>query len=208
MFETMKQKGKKATMLAATLLVIAGSVQGQLQTGPGWPWTPSNEQPADSATSPADSTIPPADSAANDVIENLIHDMNVNTTEVRRVGGNAAALAALKPLQYNPGQTTQVMAGVGTYRGQTAGALGVAHYTSQNLMYHAGMSLGGAHSIMANGGITIGFGPGKTAQREDSKVDMLQKTVDRLLSENAQVKAENAQIKVALQDIYAKLNNK
>ena len=37
---------------------------------------------------------------------------------------------------------------------------------------------------------------------------MLQKAVDRLISENAEIKAENAQVKAALQDIYAKLNNK
>lgn len=196
MLEIMKQKGKKATMLAAALLLITGVVHGQIQTQPDPGMQPSPPPAA-----------PPADPAA-DIMTGLIHDVNANKTEVRKVGGNAAALAALKPLQYNAGQTTQIMAGVGTYRGQTAGALGVAHYTSQNLMYHAGVSLGGAHSFMGNAGVTLGFGPGATAQTESSKVDMLQKAVDRLISENAEIKAENAQIKVALQDMYAKLNNK
>ena len=196
MLEIMKQKGKKATMLAAALLVITGVVHGQILTRPGGD---------DNGTYyPPD---PPAD-PRDAFMFGLIHDVNANRTEVRKVGGNAAALAALKPLQYNAGQTTQIMAGVGTYRGQTAGALGVAHYTSQNLMYHAGVSLGGAHSFMGNAGVTLGFGPGETAQTESSKVDMLQKAVDRLLSENAEIKAENAQVKAALQDIYAKLNNK
>lgn len=192
MLEIMKQKGKKATMLAATLLVITGVVHGQILTRPG---------------GDDNGTYYPPDPAA-DIMTGLIHDVNANKTEVRKVGGNAAALAALKPLQYNAGQTTQIMAGVGTYRGQTAGALGVAHYTSRNLMYHAGVSLGGAHSFMGNAGVTLGFGPGETARTESSKVDMLQKAVDRLLSENAEIKAENAQIKAALQDIYSKLNNK
>ena len=187
MLEIMKQKGKKATMLAAALLLITGVVHGQIQTCPG---AEKNEF--------VDAI--PVDSTAD--------FMTANKTEVRKVGGNAAALAALKPLQYNAGQTTQIMAGVGTYRGQTAGALGVAHYTSQNLMYHAGVSLGGAHSFMGNAGVTLGFGPGATAQTESSKVDMLQKAVDRLIAENAEIKAENAQIKVALHDMYAKLNNK
>ena len=196
MLEIMKQKRKKATMLAAALLVITGVVHGQIQTQPDPGMQPSPPPAA-----------PPADPAA-DLMTGLIHDVNANRTEVRKVGGTVAALAALKPLQYNAGQTTQIMAGVGTYRGQTAGALGVAHYTSQNLMYHAGVSLGGAHSFMGNAGVTLGFGPGATAQTESSKVDMLQKTVDRLISENAEIKAENAQVKAALQDIYAKLNNK
>ena len=181
MLEIMKQKGKKATMLAAALIVITGVVHGQYQDGPGFgPNEPTPPAPV--------APVPPP---VEDPMANLIHDMNANTTEVRKVGGNAAALAALKPLQYNTGQTTQIMAGVGTYRGQTAGALGVAHYTSQNLMYHGGVSLGGAHSLMANAGVTLGFGAGETAQAESSKVDMLQKAVDRLTAENAQIKAEN-----------------
>ena len=131
------------------------------------------------------------------------HEARLTTVEqdVKTVGANAAALAALKPLQYNPGQTTQVMAGVGTYRGKTAVALGAAHYASENLMYHAGVSFGNGSGTMANAGITIGFGSGETAKAESPKVAQLQSAVDRLTAENEQVKA-------ALYDIYAKLQAK
>ena len=131
------------------------------------------------------------------------HEARLTTVEqdVKTVGANAAALAALKPLQYNPGQTTQVMAGVGTYRGKTAVALGAAHYASENLMYHAGVSFGSGHGTMANAGVTIGFGSGEGAKMSSSKVAELQSTVDRLTAENEQVKA-------ALYDIYAKLQAK
>ena len=120
---------------------------------------------------------------------------------MKTVGASAAALAALKPLQYNPGQTTQIMAGVGTYRGQNAVALGAAHYTSENLMYHAGVSFGNGSGTMANAGVTIGFGSGESSKVESSKVAQLQSAVDRLTAENEQVKA-------ALYDIYAKLQAK
>ena len=131
------------------------------------------------------------------------HDARITAVEkdVKVVGANAAALAALKPLQYNPGQTTQIMAGVGTYRGQRAVALGAAHYTSENLMYHAGVSFGNGSGTMANAGVTIGFGSGEGAKMSSSKVAELQSTVDRLTAENEQVKA-------ALYDIYAKLQAK
>ena len=131
------------------------------------------------------------------------HDARITAVEkdVKVVGANAAALAALKPLQYNPGQTTQIMAGVGTYRGQSAVALGAAHYTSENLMYHAGVSFGNGSGTMANAGITIGFGSGETAKAESPKVAQLQSAVDRLTAENEQVKA-------ALYDLYAKLQAK
>ena len=131
------------------------------------------------------------------------HEARLTTVEndMKTVGANAAALAALKPLQYNPGQTTQVMAGVGTYRGKTAVALGAAHYASENLMYHAGVSFGNGNGAMANAGVTIGFGSGEGAKMNSSKVAELQSAVDRLTAENEQVKA-------ALYDIYAKLQAK
>ena len=39
--------------------------------------------------------------------------------EVQRVGAHAAAMAALKPIQYDPLEPTQIMAGVGNYRGES-----------------------------------------------------------------------------------------
>ncbi len=131
------------------------------------------------------------------------HEVRIANVEkdVKQVGASAAALAALKPLQYNPGQTTQIMAGVGTYGGQSAVALGVAHFASQNVMYHAGVSFGNGSGTMANEGVTIGFGSGETTTSESSKVAALQNVVARLTAENEQVKA-------ALHDIYAKLRDK
>ena len=65
------------------------------------------------------------------------------STESQRVGAHAAAMAALKPIQYDPMEPTQVMAGIGNYRGETAAALGLAHYTNENTMLNVGVSLGG-----------------------------------------------------------------
>ena len=77
-------------------------------------------------------------------------------TETQRVGAHTAAMAALKPIQYDPLEPTQVMAGVGNYRGETAAALGLAHYTNENTMLNMGVSLG-SHN-MVNAGITHKFG--------------------------------------------------
>ena len=131
------------------------------------------------------------------------HEVRIANVEkdVKQVGASAAALAALKVLPFHGGQRTQVMAGVGTYRGQTAMALGVAHYANQHLMYHGGISFGGTHGTMANAGVTIGFGSGETTTSESSKVAALQSVVARLTAENEQVKA-------VLHDIYAKLQAK
>ena len=79
------------------------------------------------------------------------------STESQRVGAHAAAMAALKPIQYDPLEPTQVMAGVGNYRGETAAALGLAHYTNENTMLNVGVTLGGTHN-MVNAGVTHKFG--------------------------------------------------
>lgn len=79
------------------------------------------------------------------------------STESQRVGAHAAAMAALKPIQYDPLEPIQVMAGIGNYRGETAAALGLAHYTNENTMLNVGVSLGGTHN-MVNAGVTHKFG--------------------------------------------------
>ena len=79
------------------------------------------------------------------------------STESQRVGAHAAAMGALKPIQYDPLEPTQVMAGVGNYRGETAAALGLAHYTNENTMLNVGVTLGGTHN-MVNAGVTHKFG--------------------------------------------------
>ena len=79
------------------------------------------------------------------------------STESQRIGAHAAAMAALKPIQYDPMEPTQVMAGIGNYRGETAAALGLAHYTNENTMLNVGVSLGGTHN-MVNAGVTHKFG--------------------------------------------------
>ena len=81
-----------------------------------------------------------------------------------KAGANAAALAALKPIQYDPLEPTQIMAGVGNYKSQAAVALGMAHYTNENTMFNIGVSLD-SHDNMVNAGVThkFGYSPEKKA---------------------------------------------
>ena len=77
--------------------------------------------------------------------------------ETQRVGAHAAAMAALKPIQYDPLEPTQIMAGIGNYRGETAGAIGLAHYKTEDTMFNVGVTLGSSHN-MINAGVTHKFG--------------------------------------------------
>ena len=119
--------------------------------------------------------------------------------QVNRVGSQAAALSALKPIQYDPLEPTQIMAGVGHYQGQNSLALGVAHYKNESMMFHAGAAIGGNHSqVMANAGITwkVGSKADETAvadvyrQGPISSAYVLQDKMAALEAQNLEQKGE------------------
>ena len=119
--------------------------------------------------------------------------------QVNRVGSQAAALSALKPIQYDPLEPTQIMAGVGHYQGQNSLALGVAHYKNESLMFHAGAAIGGNRSqVMANAGITwkVGAKADETAvadvyrQGPISSAYVLQDKMGALEAQNLEQKGE------------------
>ena len=123
--------------------------------------------------------------------------INQVAAEVQRVGAHAAAMAALKPIQYDPLEPTQFMAGVGNYRGQTAAAIGLAHYTNDNTMFNVGVSVGGNHN-MVNAGVTHKFGyspekkniPDRYKAGPISSIYVMQDEMTQLRSENEAYKAK------------------
>ena len=126
--------------------------------------------------------------------------------EVQRVGAHAAAMAALKPIQYDPLEPTQVMAGVGNYRGETAAALGLAHYTNEDTMFNVGVSLG-AKRNMVNAGVTHKFGssPEKKNIPDRYKAGPIS-SVYVMQDEVSSLKKENSEQKTVIADQAARLN--
>ena len=94
--------------------------------------------------------------AANDAA--TVGQLNEVRDESREGNAMNAALAALKPLDFDPLQRSQVMAGVGYYRGKQAVALGLSHYSNEDTLVHAGISYAGSSELMANAGISWRFG--------------------------------------------------
>ena len=127
----------------------------------------------------------------------LRQDISKVATETQRVGAHAAAMAALKPIQYDPLAPTQIMAGVGNYRGESAAALGIAHYTNDNTMFNVGVSVGGNHN-MINAGVTHKFGisaekkniPDRYKAGPISSIYVMQDEMTQLRSENEAYKAK------------------
>lgn len=132
-------------------------------------------------------------------LRGLNNDIDYLTGEVRDVGAMSAALTALKPIQYDPLEPTQIMAGIGVYRSSGALALGMAHYKNESLMFHAGVAYaGGGSHIMANVGATWKFGkksekaniPERYRGGPISSVYVMQDEMTALKSENTGLKTE------------------
>lgn len=154
-------------------------------------------------------------------VDNLSNRVSDLSDEVKDVGSLGAALSALKPIQYDPAEPTQIMAGVGTYHGSTAGAIGLAHYTNDSTMIHAGAAYAGHDSkVMANAGITMKFGSGRAQslasnpnyqERElaftnlEKRVNTLETQNNELVDYNKQLAADNESLKNQLNQILNKL---
>lgn len=136
-----------------------------------------------------------------DATGGLSNAINAVAGETQRVGAHAAAISALKPIQYDPLEPTQVMAGIGNYRGETAAALGIAHYTAEDTMFHVGMSVGSHHN-MVNAGVTRKFGTSdaKKAVPERYKGGPIS-SIYVLQDEVTALKAENARMQESLHEL-------
>ena len=134
--------------------------------------------------------------------------------ETQRVGAHAAAMAALKPIQYDPLEPTQIMAGIGNYRGETAGAIGLAHYKTEDTMFNIGVTLGSSHN-MINAGVTHKFGGNR--DRKDaiperykagpiSSIYVMQDEVSHLRSQNEEYKSKLEQQQSEIDALKAAVN--
>lgn len=130
---------------------------------------------------------------------------------VSEVGAHSAALAAMNPLSYDPLRKSQIMAGIGSYDGNQALALGIAHYANENFMFNAGITMGSGKS-MANIGATYRFGTGDDDNIPErykggpiSSVYVMQDEISALKAENARKDAENAEMKAQIKMLMERM---
>ena len=211
-------------MKSATFKDAAGNTT--VTNGNGMTITPGSANPTNPHAGPVSLTkdglnngnnqikgVAPGTDPTDAVNVSQLNASNTNTSqainqiagEVQHVGAHAAAMAALKPIQYDPLEPTQVMAGVGNYRGETAAALGLAHYTNENTMFNVGVSVGGNHN-MVNAGVThkFGYSPEKKNIPDRYKAGPIS-SVYVMQDEVSSLKKENAEQKYVIADQAARL---
>ena len=146
------------------------------------------------------------DAATVGQVRAAAHALN---NRVNEAGAHAAALAAMNPLNYDPLKKSQVMAGVGSYKGNSALALGVAHYANEDTLFNVGIAVGDG-SNMVNAGVTYRFGGEDSAVPERykggpiSSVYVMQDEVSALKSENAEMKAQMKMLMERIEMLAAK----
>ncbi|MGP1413111.1 MAG: YadA-like family protein [Pyramidobacter piscolens] len=139
------------------------------------------------------------DSQINNIYNNfgnVYNQMGSLRRDIKNVGALGSALSALKPMQYDPVEPSQIMAGFGAYKGEYALALGWAHYLKEDFMVHAGVSVTHHGESMANAGLTWKIGrkedkdqiPERYRKGPISSVYVMQK-------ENAELQAEVASLR-------------
>ena len=127
--------------------------------------------------------------------DNLYRAYSELSDEIEDLGAETAALAGLKPIQYDPLEPTQIMAAVGAYRGSGAIAVGIAHYMRENVMFHMGASYGGtSHRVLANAGVTFRVGAKKTGIPDRYKAGPISATYV-MQDEITALKAENEKLR-------------
>ena len=106
---------------------------------------------------------------------------------IKKVGANAAALAALRPGDFNPDDKFSIAAGFGSYRNANAAALGLFYRPNENVLLSLGTSFGDGEN-MVNAGVSVKFGRGKSmAERRKEMVDEVSSMRDELRSQDERI---------------------
>ena len=146
-------------------------------------------------------------------VDSNTNAINQLANEVTDVGALGAALAGLKPLQYDPMERHQVMIGFGHYRSSQAAALGFATYPKEDTMLHIGAAYAGSKHFMLNAGATWKFGRSEKAEGRPerygdgpiSSVYVLQDEMNAMMEAKAADDARIAALESEVQALKAML---
>ena len=153
-----------------------------------------------------------SDAVTGNQLWDVYRNMDDLREDVNVVGAHAAALSGLHPIQYNPYEPTTLSAAVGAYRDEYAVAVGVFHYTRENVMFNLGASLCSDGDVMGRAGVS--FAVGKSSDKKprlastmgglqkqvldmQAKLDGLEKKNARseeIIRQNAEIMAQNEKL--------------
>ena len=130
--------------------------------------------------------------ATNQQVAQNAQSINKLGNRINKVGAGAAALAALHPLDFDPDDKWDFVAGYGNYNGENAAAIGAYYRPNEDTMFSVGGSFGNGEN-MVNAGVSLKLGQGNHVST--SKVAMAKEIKD--------LRKELEGLKSALLDVNA-----
>ena len=118
--------------------------------------------------------------------------------KINQTGALAAALAGMKPLDYDGTERTQISAAVGQYHNKHAVSLGAYHYFNRDLLLSGGLAWQGS-DVMANVGVTLRVG-----KRDEGAISR-NADVKELADEVIELRKQNKDINAQLEDLLAQI---
>ena len=140
-------------------------------------------------------------------LKGVAHNINMR---MNRMGAQAAAMASLQSIQYDPLEPTQISAGVGHYKGASALALGVNHFKNESTMFHMGASLNGhGDESMINASVTWKFGgrADETAVKDTFRQGPISASYT-LQDKVSALEEQNQVLKEQVAELFRRLNEK
>jgi hypothetical protein len=134
--------------------------------------------------------------------------------EIRGTSALNAALAGLKPIQFDPVEPSQIMFSVGNYRDTWACALGMAHYVREDFMVHAGVAFGEDSRTLVKAGFSLKMGRdgekdkkilGRYDRQPLTSVTLLRSENDSLHAQIGALERENAAAQARLETLERRL---
>ena len=107
--------------------------------------------------------------------------------KVNKVGANAAAMANLHPMEFDPDSKWNIAAAIGNYGSETAAALGAFYRPNDDVMVNLSTAFGTGENMVGGGvSVRLGKGSNKLSREENNalkaQVDDLTARMDALLS--------------------------
>ena len=119
----------------------------------------------------------------DNAVGNLNNRVDTLDNRIDKVGANAAALAALHPLDFDPDDKWDFAAGYGNFRGENAMAVGAFYRPNEDTMFNVGTTFGTGEN-MVNAGVSFKIGQGNHVSTSRvamaKEIKSLQNTVAQL----------------------------
>ncbi len=137
-------------------------------------------------------------------------------TKVNKVGAGAAALAALHPMDFDPDNKLSFAAGVGSYHGASAVAIGAFYRPSEQVMFSISGNMGNGEN-MVNAGVSFALDrPSKTpttkaalvktVAAQNEQIAALKETVAEQKETVAEQNEKIARLEAMVEKLAAKQN--